>query len=72
MENPTPSKTLPHELNELPPAVIPSAQRDLPDVEADSPMHGTDADNRAIAAGEGSGNSGGTYEQKKMDFAGDA
>jgi hypothetical protein len=62
----------PQDLGELPPAVIPAPQREIPDIHADAPMHGTDADNRSVGAGEGSGNCGDMLGSGWIELAGDA
>ena len=62
----------PQDLGELPPSVIPAAQRETADIHADAPMHGTDADDRSVAPGEGSGNCGDMLGSGQIELAGDA
>lgn len=62
----------PQDLGELPPSVIPAPGRETPDIHADAPMHGTEADNRSVAAGEGSGNCGDMLGSGQIELAGDA
>ena len=62
----------PLDLGELPPAVIPAPMRADPDTNAAGSLQGTDADNRSVGAGEGSGNSGGMLAGDKIELAGDA
>jgi len=70
MFNPTPN--VPQDLGELPPAVIPSPQREVADPNDDTPMHGTEGDNRSVGAGEGSGNCGDMLGSGKIEMAGEA
>ena len=70
MSNPTPN--IPQDLGTLPPAVIPSPQREVVNPNEETPLHGTDADNRSIGAGEGSGNCGDMLGSDKIEIAGEA
>jgi hypothetical protein len=69
---PDPTPNIPQDLGQFPPAVIPSPQRELANPSEETPLQGTDADNRAVGAGEGSGNCGDMLGSGKIEIAGEA